>query len=53
MDQRDNYYLASNYVNGIKEGETYTSCKKSIVISILNFNYYKRNEYHLSGKNDI
>ena len=46
MDQRDNYYLASNYVNGIKEGETYTSCKKSIVISILNFNYYKRNEYH-------
>ena len=46
MDQRDNYYLASNYVNGIKEGEPYTSCKKSIVISILNFNYYKRNEYH-------
>ena len=53
MDQRDNYYLASNYVNGIKEGEPYTSCKKSIVISILNFNYYKRNEYYLGSKNDI
>lgn len=46
MAKRDNYYLASNYVNEIKEGEPYTSCKKSIVISILNFNYYKRNEYH-------
>ena len=46
MEQRSPYYLASNYVNGLKEGEPYSNCKKSIVIDILNFNYYKRNEYH-------
>ena len=46
IEQRDTFYLASNYVNGIKEGEPYTNCKKSIVINILNFMYYNRNEYH-------
>ena len=46
IEQRDTFYLASNYVNEIKEGEPYTNCKKSIVINILNFMYYKRNEYH-------
>ena len=46
IEQRDTFYLASNYVNELKEGEPYTNCKKSIVINILNFTYYKRNEYH-------
>ena len=46
IEQRMPYYLSSNYANSIKEGEPYTDSKKSIVISILNFNYYKRNEYH-------
>ena len=46
IEQRDTFYLASNYVNELKEGEPYTNCKKSIVINILNFSYYKRNEYH-------
>ena len=46
IEQRMPYYLASNYVNSLKEGEIYIRAKKSIVISILNFNYYKRNEYH-------
>ena len=46
IEQRDTFYLASNYVNELKEGEPYTNCKKSIVINILNFMYYKRNEYH-------
>ncbi len=46
MEQRLPYYLASSYVNSLKEGEPYSNCKKTIVINILNFNYYKRNEYH-------
>ena len=46
IEQRDTFYLASNYVNELKEGEPYTNCKKSIVINILNFMYYNRNEYH-------
>ena len=46
IEQRDTFYLASNYVNELKEGEPYTKCKKSIVINILNFMYYNRNEYH-------
>ena len=46
VEQRMPYYMASNYSNTIKEGDPYLACKKSIVISILNFNYYKRNEYH-------
>ena len=46
IEQRDTFYLASNYVNELKEGEPYTNCKKSIVINIVNFTYYKRNEYH-------
>lgn len=46
MEQRSTFYLTSNYANSLKEGENYNNCKKSIVIDILNFNYYKRNEYH-------
>ena len=46
LEKRDTYYLSSNYVNELKEGEPYSNCKKSIVINILNFSYYKRNEYH-------
>ena len=46
IEKRDTYYLSSNYVNELKEGEPYSNCKKSIVINILNFSYYKRNEYH-------
>ena len=46
IEQRDTFYLASNYVSELKEGEPYTNCKKSIVINILNFMYYNRNEYH-------
>ena len=46
IEQRMPYYMSSNYANTIKEGDPYSECKKSIVISILNFNYYKRNEYH-------
>ena len=50
MEQRMPYYLASNYANSLKEGEMYIESKKSIVISILNFNYYKRNSYHSVAK---
>ena len=46
LEKRDTYYLSSNYVNELKEGEPYSNCKKSIIINILNFSYYKRNEYH-------
>ena len=46
IEQRMPYYLSSNYANAIKEGEAYSECKKSITIAILNFDYYKRNEYH-------
>ena len=46
IEQRSIFYLASNYVNELKEGDPYIESKKSIVIFILNFNHYKRNEYH-------
>lgn len=50
IEQRMPFYLSSNYVGSIKESEPYSNCKKAIVISILNFNYYKRNAYHMVAR---
>lgn len=50
IEPRSTYYMASTYSSQLGEGEPYTSCKKVIVIDILNFNYYKRNSYHSVAK---
>ena len=46
IDKRSTIYMSKNISTQINVGEDYKNLKPSIVISILNFNRYKRNSYH-------
>ena len=44
--ERSTTYMGKLIANQLSKGDTYRKLKKSILINILNFNYYKRNSYH-------
>ena len=46
MAERSTTYMGKLIANQLSKGDTYSKLKKSILINILNFNYYKRNSYH-------
>ena len=46
IDSRSTTYLSKLVANQLHIADQYERLKKSIVICILNFNYYKRNSYH-------
>lgn len=46
MAERSTTYMGKLISNQLTKGDSYTKLKKSILINILNFNYYKRNSYH-------
>ena len=46
IDSRSTIYMSNMVSTQLKKGEEYTKLKKTIVINILMFNYYKRNSYH-------
>ena len=46
IDKRSAFYMAKLLSDEIRKGEDYIQVKKTIVISILNFDFYKRNSYH-------
>ena len=46
MAERSTTYMGKLIANQLSKGDTYRKLKKSILINILNFNYYKRNSYH-------
>ena len=46
MSERSTTYMGKLIANQLSKGDTYKKLKKSILINILNFNYYKRNSYH-------
>ena len=45
-DKRNLFYLAKMYTEDLRVGQDYTKLKKSISISILDFNYTKGPDYH-------
>ena len=45
IEHRGSYYMTSISSEEIKKGELYIDLKKTIVIGLLNFNYFKRNGY--------
>ncbi len=46
IDDRSLYYMVKLASNELKVGQEYTELNKTIVINLLNFNYFKRNSYH-------
>lgn len=46
IDSRSTYYMAKLLSDELKKSEKYIKVKKTIVINLLNFNFYKRNSYH-------
>ena len=44
--ERSTVYMGKLIANQLNKGDSYSKLKKSILINILNFNYYKRNSYH-------
>lgn len=46
IDHRSTFYLGKLLSEQLNKKEEYTKLKKTIVINLLNFNYYKRNSYH-------
>lgn len=50
IDKRSAFYMSKIHAEGLKAGEDYSCKNKTIVINILNFNYYKRNAYHSVAK---
>ena len=50
MDARTTTYMSKMVAGQLQRGEDYIDLKKSIVINILNFDYYKRNCYHNIAK---
>lgn len=46
MSERSTVYMGKLISNQLNKGDTYGKLKKSILINILNFNYFKRNSYH-------
>lgn len=45
-DKRQLFYLSKLYVEDLRSGEDYSKLKKCVAISILDFNYSEREEYH-------
>ena len=50
IEHRSTFYLTKMHASQLKIGNSYKEIKKSIVINILKFNYFKRNSYHLIAK---
>ena len=46
MSERSTVYMGKMIANQLNKGEVYIKLKKSILINILNFSYFKRNSYH-------
>lgn len=46
MDKRSTYYMSKILSDELKKNEKYTEVKNTIVINLLNFEFYKRNSYH-------
>lgn len=45
-DKRQLFYLSKLYVEDLRSGEDYSKLKRCVAISILDFNYSDRAEYH-------
>ena len=45
MDKRSTYYMSRLISEGLKKNEDYINIKNTIVINLLNFEFYKRNSY--------
>jgi predicted transposase/invertase (TIGR01784 family) len=45
MEHRSAFYMVSTSSQEFKKGEFYVDLKKTIVINLLNFNYFERNSY--------
>lgn len=50
INSRSTIYLGKLVANQLHIGDNYERLKKSIIICILNFEYYKRNSYHNIAK---
>lgn len=48
MDKRTLFYWGKLYLEGIKQGEDYTTLKKVITINLLNFEFLETKSYHSS-----
>ena len=48
MDKRTLFYWGKLFLEGIKQGEDYTTLKKVITINLVNFNYLETKDYHSS-----
>lgn len=48
MDRRTLFYWGKLYLEGIKQGEDYTTLKKVITINLLDFNFLETKSYHSS-----
>ena len=46
IEQRSTLYMSKNISTQLQIGDDYRKLKPSIVINILDFEYYKRNSYH-------
>jgi len=46
MAERSISYMGKLISNQLQKGEDYKKLKKTILINLLNFNYYKRNSFH-------
>ena len=45
MEHRSAFYMVNTASNEIKKGQIYVNLKKTIVINLLNFNYFRRNGF--------
>ena len=45
IDKRSTYYMSRIVSDGLKKNEDYTQIKNTIVINLLNFEFYQRNSY--------
>lgn len=45
IDKRSTYYMSRMVSDELKKNENYTQVKNTIVINLLNFEFYKRNSY--------
>lgn len=50
MEERSTTYSGKLIAGQLQSGEQYSRLKKTVVICILNFNYFKRNSYHSIAK---
>ena len=46
IDKRSTFYMARLVEDELKKGEDYEKVKNTIVINLLNFEFYQRNSYH-------